>query len=74
MITDQGCGFSWVICEAALKIISRKNYRNILGYNSTVETHVCSFPEGLLKRIHLYAYISSDPEGTFANLKLVGTL
>lgn len=56
----------WFV-EAALKIISKKNYRNVLGYNSTVETHVYNFPEGLLKRIHLFVYVSSDPEGTFTH-------
>ena len=66
MITDQGCGFSLVVHKVALKTISKKNYRNVLGHHSIVKTNVYNFP-GLLKRIHLFAYVNSDPGGTFTH-------
>lgn len=60
MITNQRHGFSCVASKLVLKTVSKKNYRNILSCDSIVETNGCSFPERLLQRIHLFAYVSSD--------------
>lgn len=56
-----------MVHEVALKTISKKKYRNVPGHHSIAETNVYNFPEGLLQRIHILAYVNSGPGGTFTH-------